>query len=691
LIRTILINISPEEKVISVIIMEKKILDLIEKEDKKNPLTDDELSAMLYISRQAVVRLRKRNNIESYHIRRHPFLMKAIAEILQKSPSISDREITNQLQGKGYNVSKFLVTSYKKEYFAASDNHVKQREDPVISGYMMLRESIIGASGSIKNQIKKAEAAVLYPPNGLHTLIVGETGTGKSLLAETMYQFALENGRIQKDHFVRFNCADYFNNPQLLISILFGHVKGSFTGADADKKGLIENANGGILFLDEIHRLPPEGQEILFSIIDKGTYRRLGEAEKENNIKVMLIGATTEDIYHSLSSTFIRRMPMLIELPSLNERDVHERYQLIKMFFTSESHRINVGMKISSEVLCALLTYDCVGNIGQLKSDIQVACARSYIRYLDKKDDMMKVNLYDFNINVQEGFLRRKYHENKIDTYIDQSIKVYPDKYVLTYDELDDDTVSDDIYEFIEQRYQELEMENISSQMAQEILGEELEHKIRKSLHLFENTGSDIERSEIIKTVGNDLFGIVQEMFTLAQEKVMLQNRDIIYSYALHFKQCYARICAGKPIENPKLSHIKKEHPLEFDLAQEMLEIAGKKLKVTFQEEEAGYLTIYLISNKPICVSESKVQIIIASHGFVALEMAKLANRLLGQNYVRSICIDLDNPDINPIDEAIKLAKNIDQGKGILLLSDMGTPQRIESSNHHSKPWICCA
>ena len=69
------------------------------------------------------------------------------------------------------------------------------------------------------------------------------------------------NNKENKDYpFVTFNCADYFNNPQLLLSQLFGHVKGAFTGADTDKIGLVEKANGGILFLDEVHRLPPDGQ-----------------------------------------------------------------------------------------------------------------------------------------------------------------------------------------------------------------------------------------------------------------------------------------------------------------------------------------------------------------------------------------------------------------------------------------------
>ena len=105
------------------------------------------------------------------------------------------------------------------------------------------------------------QASILYPPNGINCLILGETGVGKSMFAYLMHEYAIEMQVKNIDSpFITFNCADYSNNPQLLTSQLFGVKKGAYTGAEIDKIGLIEKANNGILFLDEIHRLPPEGQ-----------------------------------------------------------------------------------------------------------------------------------------------------------------------------------------------------------------------------------------------------------------------------------------------------------------------------------------------------------------------------------------------------------------------------------------------
>jgi len=84
----------------------------------------------------------------------------------------------------------------------------------------------------------------------------------------------------------------------------FRGKKGAYTGADRDRAGLVEKADGGILFLDEVHRLPPEGQEMLFYLMDKGIYRRLGESESQHKANVLIICATTESIESVLLRTF---------------------------------------------------------------------------------------------------------------------------------------------------------------------------------------------------------------------------------------------------------------------------------------------------------------------------------------------------------------------------------------------------
>src|SRR5699024_6357387 len=90
---------------------------------------------------------------------------------------------------------------------------------------------IIGSTGSMRNAVEQAKAAILYPPRGLNCLITGPTGSGKTFFAHAMFRFAQTEGVVEADReLVVFNCADYANNPELLMSHLFGYEKGAFTG-----------------------------------------------------------------------------------------------------------------------------------------------------------------------------------------------------------------------------------------------------------------------------------------------------------------------------------------------------------------------------------------------------------------------------------------------------------------------------
>lgn len=252
-------------------------------------------------------------------------------------------------------------------------------------------DTLIGASRSLKSHIELAKAAILYPPHGLNTLITGQTGVGKSLFANAMFDYARKSGRLAPQaSLITFNCANYSENPQLLMSQLFGHCRGAFTGADSDKVGLVELADKSLLFLDEIHRLNPEGQEKLFLLMDKGVFSRLGETSKTRRADVLLVGATTESPKDSMLSTFLRRIPVHIELPALSERSIVERLQLVLFFFWKEAQNLKRTIHIDRQIISTFVHYDCPTNIGQLSTDVQLTCANAYYAYLlDRKKDLI--------------------------------------------------------------------------------------------------------------------------------------------------------------------------------------------------------------------------------------------------------------------------------------------------------------
>lgn len=277
----------------------------------------------------------------------------------------------------------------------------KNKEDPFVR--------LIGSNHSLNGVIKECKAATDYPPNGFPLIITGESGTGKSFLASLIYEYAISQNYIKNNApFVVLNCADYANNPELLSSILFGYKKGAFTGADQDTLGLADKADKGYLFLDEIHRLPRENQEKLFTLLDYGKFMALG-GDTENKVTIRFIFATTESLDDSLLTTFRRRVPMTVNLPRYKDRPEHERALIVNDALISEAKRLDRQFKVATNLYQDLIDLDLKGNVGGLKNKIKLICAKAFSEqksttlYLGK--DSTYIDFDKFQENISQNYL----------------------------------------------------------------------------------------------------------------------------------------------------------------------------------------------------------------------------------------------------------------------------------------------
>ncbi|MCR4431898.1 MAG: sigma 54-interacting transcriptional regulator [Tepidanaerobacteraceae bacterium] len=673
--------------------MKDRLLQLIKSEDKKNPYTDDQLAGILGTRRDEVTILRGELGLPDSRERKKPYLVNALKELISQNPRISDRELTRMLNRQGFNVSRFIVSQLRKEIAGnmpaknvsgskpADVNHAGD-EKSVGSGKTnnsvatKAFERIIGFDGSLKPQIQQAKAAILYPPHGLHTLILGPTGVGKSNLAEAMYNFAVESGRLAKNApFVIFNCADYAENPQLLLSQLFGHAKGAYTGADTAKEGLVEKADGGILFLDEVHRLPPEGQELLYYLMDKGKFRRLGETETVRTANVMIIAATTEDIESSLLLTFRRRIPMIIELPPLSTRPLLERYNIIKEFFGKEADRIGASIKVTQEALRALLLYDCPGNIGQLRSDIQVACARGFLTYVGGQQQRIEIDLIDLPIHARRGLLKIQNRSPETEIYLKGDFVVSPGQTKTKIAPKEDLYIlPQEIYQYIEEKYQELQEQGLSQEVINRVIGGELEIRFQQLVKQFETNRQLLGKQELIGIVSEKVVNMAEKMVNIAEKKLGKMDSHLFYCLAIHLSATLERLQHNKPIINPQLEKVKNEYRLEYRVAKEMVEAVEKIADYKMPEDEVGFVAMYLRTiTHPVDVKKGRVGVVVLTHGHVAQGMAEVANRLLGVNHAVGIEMSLDEKPESALQKAMEVVRKIDEGKGVLLLVDMGS------------------
>lgn len=134
---------------------------------------------------------------------------------------------------------------------------------------------------------------------------------------------------------------------------------------------------------------------MLFYLIDKGYYRKLGESDAIHQANLVIMGATTEALESALLPTLLRRFSLKLKVPSLRERTSKEREDLLSFFLKREAQKMNIALLIKDGCKEAFLTYACPGNIGQLKGDIQITCARAFMHHLQQGTDRVIIEKED--------------------------------------------------------------------------------------------------------------------------------------------------------------------------------------------------------------------------------------------------------------------------------------------------------
>lgn len=231
-------------------------------------------------------------------------------------------------------------------------------------------EGMIGSSPAMLDVFSMVRRVA---PHYRSLLITGETGTGKDLLARAIHQLS----PVSSGNFVVVNCSAVVES--LFESELFGHVKGSFTGADREKMGLVEHASGGTLFLDEIGDMPLSTQAKLLRVLQNQEVQRVGSLTPRR-VDVRVIAATNKNLRAAISERLFRedlyyRLTMVeVRIPSLAERpeDLSILMQHFIARFSRQFHKVIHGMTRRAQIL--LSRHKWPGNVRELENVIGHAC-----------------------------------------------------------------------------------------------------------------------------------------------------------------------------------------------------------------------------------------------------------------------------------------------------------------------------
>ncbi len=268
---------------------------------------------------------------------------------------------------KPYDPDELILTVGKALERRQLKREVKQLREQVRATYRS--SNIVGKSGRLKQVHELIESAA---PTDATILVQGESGTGKELIARAVHT----NSQRAGGSFVAINCGAL---PETLLeSELFGHVKGAFTGAQFNKPGLFEEADGGTIFLDEIGETTQATQVKLLRVLQEHEIRRVGDT-KTVTVNARVVAATNKDLMAMIregkfrEDLYYRLNVITIEVPPLRER-IEDLPLLVRHFLEKYGEKTGRGAKeVSPQAMALLEQYGWPGNIRELENTIERA------------------------------------------------------------------------------------------------------------------------------------------------------------------------------------------------------------------------------------------------------------------------------------------------------------------------------
>ena len=281
---------------------------------------------------------------------------------------------------------------------------------------------LIGSTPAMKDLLERIKQVA---PTMATVLLTGASGTGKELVARAVHQHSLRASK----KFITINCTAI--PEQVIESELFGHVKGAFTGAWKDKKGLVEEAHEGTLFLDEIGDLNPNMQTKLLRLLQEGEYKPVGSlVTKKADIR--FVAATNHNLRADISEKrfredlYYRLNVVHIDLPSLRERK--QDIPILAYHFLKKYARVNAKAiyEISPEAMQALLGREFPGNVRELENMIERGVIFCNTDTLKVKDLHLESEGTSFFPEVTEEVARLSFKDAK-----DRMINLFHNQYIM--------------------------------------------------------------------------------------------------------------------------------------------------------------------------------------------------------------------------------------------------------------------
>lgn len=597
-------------------------------------------------------------------------------------PKITTRFLSEKLKMQRTNISSILNQLVNEGKLVKYNGRpvLYQLADENTSGNGDVFEQLVGYDSSLKEAIASAKAAVLYPEGNPTILITAKHGSGVSHFAKTVFRFAQASGKLKtRAPWILWDCKTLFNDQDKFQEIFLG---------DHEKEGILKKASGGMLILENIDVVSERNLDWLLAFLRGEKIQGQDEWPWQKDYHCITIFSTMKDTNEMMLNLLRGQMDFRISLPSLEERSIEERFLILQKFFKEEAKAMDRMIEVDTSILHALLLYEMTDDIKGLKNDIHTGCANSYVRSYNTEKKTIVLLMSDFPNYVRKGIMYYRSYKNEIDEMIKNGCK-----YTFYKNQMlrDNKTAKKDIYQSIDARKRDLERHALTEEEINMAVSNQLESEFEE---YFEQLCERVDSIDTLnKMVSEKLISLTRKFLLKAAEQLSCEfSKEIFCGICLHVNSCLIKVSKKQRISNEEIARLLSKYPMHYELVKEFQVELGKEFNVKLNVDDLIFLLMFLLEAKKD-VNESKVVTLIAMHGsHAASSIAAVVNVLSDDSNVQAFDMDLDKNVRIVYEELKEKIIKIDQGKGILLIYDMGSIHTMaESIAQETKIAIRCA
>ena len=596
-------------------------------------------------------------------------------------PKITTRFLSEKLKMQRTNISSILNQLVNEGKLVKYNGRpvLYQLADENTSGNGDVFEQLVGYDSSLKEAIASAKAAVLYPEGNPTILITSKHGSGVSHFAKTVFQFAQASGKLKtRAPWILWDCKTLFNYKDKFQEIFLG---------DHEKEGILKKASGGMLILENIDVVSERNLDWLLAFLRGEKIQGQDEWPWQKDYHCITIFSTMKETNEMMLNLLRGRMDFRISLPSLEERSIEERFLILQQFFKEEAKAMDRMIEVDTSILHALLLYEVTDDIKGLKNDIHTGCANSYVRSYNTGNKTIVLLMSDFPNYVRKGIMYYRSYKNEIDEMIKNGCK-----YTFYKNQMlrDNKTAKKDIYQSIDARKRDLERHALTEEEINMAVSNQLESEFEE---YFKQLCERVDSIDTLnKMVSEKLISLTRKFLLKAAEQLSCEfSKEIFCGICLHVNSCLIKVSKKQRISNEEIARLLSKYPMHYELVKEFQVELGKEFNVKLNVDDLIFLLMFLLEAKKD-VDESKVVTLIAMHGSHAASwIAAVVNVLSDDSKVQAFDMDLDKNVRIVYEELKEKIIKIDQGKGILLIYDMGSIHTMaESIAQETKIAIRC-